>query len=160
MIETMRRDAAPILGSWRLSGKPAWMLWMRLLFMTPGFQLVLTLRIQRWLGRAPVIGAGLRRLVWKWTSLHFACDVDPQAIIAPGLYIPHPVGIVIGGGIRIGRDVMILQNVTPGRTYRDLHEASVIGASGIVNKDVPAGSIAVGVPARIFFREAADEARP
>ena len=182
MLETLRQDAAPILRSWTASRKPVWLLWMRLMFMTPGFQLVLALRFQRSVGRVPIIGAGLRRVICHWTTLRFGCDVDPEAIIAPGFYVPHPIGIVIGGGIRIGRDVTILQNVTLGRSNRDIHDAPVIGdrveigcgacviggisvgegaivgANSVVNKDVPAGAIAVGSPARIIWRTMSEEA--
>jgi serine acetyltransferase len=81
---------------------------------------------------------------------------------------PHPVGIVIGDGAVIGRNVRIYQNVTLGLTqngvggYPTIEDdvsiyagavviggitvgaGSVIGANAIVSRDVPAGSVVVG----------------
>lgn len=45
----------------------------------------------------------------------------------------------------IGANVFILPNVTIGRH-------SVIGANAVVNRDIPAFSVAVGVPARVIRR--------
>jgi serine acetyltransferase len=86
---------------------------------------------------------------------------------------PHPVGIVIGDGVRIGTGVRIYQNVTIGLlentpasdavdqypTIGDdviiyagaviagavaIGAGSVIGANAVITKDVPAGSVAFG----------------
>jgi serine acetyltransferase len=81
---------------------------------------------------------------------------------------PHPVGIVIGDGAVIGRNVRIYQNVTLGLTengvggYPTIEDGvaiyagavviggitvgagAVIGANAFVSRDVPAGSVVVG----------------
>jgi len=145
---------------------------MRLLFLTPGFQFVFWLRVQRWLKSIPILGPFLRRIIWYGTTIWFSCDVDPQVEIGPGLYTPHPIGIVIGGGVRIGANVSVLQNVTLGRVATEHldpvigdnveigagavilgsvsigHDAK-IGANSVVLKDVPPGAVAVGAPARL-----------
>jgi acetyltransferase-like isoleucine patch superfamily enzyme len=60
-------------------------------------------------------------------------------------------GATEGGPVRIERDcwiganVFILPNVTIGRH-------AVIGANAVVNRDIPAFSVAVGVPARVIRR--------
>lgn len=187
MIAILREDAAPYLRGWRrTSRKPAWMLWMRLMLLTPGFQFVFWIRFQRTAKRWPVVGGALSRLAWYYSSRAFASDVDPTAQIGPGLHVPHPSGIVIGGGCRVGANVAILQHVTLGQAHRGskaspviedgaeigvgacvlgairVGRGAVIGANSVVLKDVPAGSIAVGSPARILERRAqpalADEA--
>jgi maltose O-acetyltransferase len=53
--------------------------------------------------------------------------------------------IVIEDGVWIGAGAIILPNVTIGRK-------SVVGAGSVVTKDVPAGSIVAGSPARVIGR--------
>jgi serine O-acetyltransferase len=91
--------------------------------------------------------------------------------------IEHQGGIVIHGWCKIGDDCIIRQNCTLGiRTLDKLRDAPVlaervnvgagavllgainigagaqIGANAVVLQDVPAGALAVGVPARIVER--------
>jgi serine O-acetyltransferase len=86
--------------------------------------------------------------------------------------LPHPVGIVVGRGVVIGQDVTLYQNVTLGQpnetagypTVGDgviiypnavlignitIGAGAVIGANSFVNKDIPPGAVASGVPARV-----------
>ena len=49
----------------------------------------------------------------------FAMDIVPGVVIGPGLRIEHPVGIVIGGSVRIGKNFTILQNSTLGERRID-----------------------------------------
>lgn len=51
-------------------------------------------------------------------------------------------GIVIGKNVWLGRNVCVMPGVTIG-------DGAVIGANAVVTKDIPAYSVAVGVPARI-----------
>ncbi|EOU9539651.1 serine O-acetyltransferase [Cronobacter dublinensis] len=93
---------------------------------------------------------------------------------------PHPVGMVIGQGVVIGRNCMIYQNVTIG--LKDLHskdypvigndvviyagaiivgnvhigDGAIVGAGCIVTKDVPSNKIAVGSPMRIIDKRLTD----
>lgn len=89
---------------------------------------------------------------------------------------PHPVGIVLGMKVRIGRNCVIYQNVTVGTketknftvapypTIEDnvtifansvifgnitIGENSIIGAGSVVFTDVPRNSIVAGNPARV-----------
>jgi acetyltransferase-like isoleucine patch superfamily enzyme len=50
--------------------------------------------------------------------------------------------IIIHDDVWIGANVTVVSNVTIG-------SHCVIGAGSVVTKDIPAGSIAVGVPARV-----------
>lgn len=54
-------------------------------------------------------------------------DISGSSIIGENLYIPHPFSIVIGGGVKIGNNVTIYQNVTIGRKNKDIPEYPKIG---------------------------------
>lgn len=64
-------------------------------------------------------------------------DIDPRR---RSDLIPSPV--VIGRNVWLGANVTVLPGVTIG-------EDAVIGAGSIVTKNIPAGTIAVGSPARV-----------
>lgn len=147
--------------------------WLRMVLVTPGFQFVLSHRLQEMIVRLPLIGRALRRLLWWLTCLIFGSEIAMAATIGGGLYIPHPYGIVVGRST-VGRRVSILQNVTIGtkrvedRTVPVIEDGvtlgagcavlgqvvigadSAVGANSVVLNDLPAGSVAVGVPARII----------
>ena len=55
----------------------------------------------------PVAGA-----VHAFSKFLTNVDISPRAEIGPGLFLYHGLGIVIGKGSRVGRDVVICQNVT------------------------------------------------
>ena len=42
------------------------------------------------------------------------CNINCKARIGPGLHISHAVGLVIGGGIKMGKDCKIYHNLTLG----------------------------------------------
>lgn len=88
------------------------------------------------------------------------------------LVMPHPVGIVLHGGMRLGKGVTIYQNVTVASHPR-LNEAaiiendavicagavlvgpvrvgrgSIVAANAVVTRDVPNGVTVAGIPARV-----------
>ena len=91
-----------------------------------------------------------------------------------GLLIPHPNGIVIHPDAEIGVNCLIFQQVTIGtrdgvgvpaiaghvdigagaKILGPVHVGAhaKIGANAVVSTDVPSGSVAVGIPARITVR--------
>ncbi len=87
-----------------------------------------------------------------------------------GTNFPHPVGIVVGKGVEIGKNCTIFQNVTIGKwngalpkigdnvkiyansvIYGDttIGNNAVIGAGSVVTKSVPDNAVVVGNPAKI-----------
>lgn len=120
---------------------------------------------------------------WRWRMWatnrirrNFSCAISPKATIGAGLQIPHPIGIVIGEGVMMGKNCVIYQNVTIGGARRGdwksgfypvvgddvmmfagctligqitVGDGAIIGANAVVNKDVPPRHIAVGIPARV-----------
>jgi serine O-acetyltransferase len=109
----------------------------------------------------------------------FSCDIARHASIEGGLYLPHPVGVVVGESAILGKNCILHQGVTLG-DRGECHEGSDpilgdcievgtgakilgnitlgdyvrIGANAVVLKDIEAYAIAVGIPAKIIrFRE-------
>lgn len=107
----------------------------------------------------------------------FGLEYSPKVKIGPGLFLPHTVGTVIGAA-SIGANATIFQGVTIGAKEADMNYCSdkrpailddvtvgagakilggvtigsgaKIGANSVVLNDVPAGSTAVGIPARMI----------
>ena len=105
-------------------------------------------------------------------DLQLICCCQIPSRYLKGIKYPHPVGIVIGDGVVIGRDVRIYQNVTIGLSenlvgaeptdYPVLADAvcvyagavifgsvtigarSIVGANAVISRDVPPDSIAFG----------------
>lgn len=91
--------------------------------------------------------------------------------LAGGLLLPHPQGIVIHPEVRVGPNCTLFQQVTLGGGPRPgfpvlggavdvgpgakilggvhIGDGARIGANAVVLEDVPAGAIAVGIPARM-----------
>ena len=109
---------------------------------------------------------GTRITIGAGTFVNFGCvmlDVAPIRIgaacqIATGVHIvtaTHPVDpeprrlgwesaepIVIGDNVWLGSGAVVCPGVTIG-------EDTVVGAGGVVTRDLPAGVVALGVPARV-----------
>ena len=81
-------------------------------------------------------------MVGEYASLR---DANHRVGVAGGLrHSGHDSApIHIGRNAWIGRGVTVLGGVTIG-------ERAVVGANSVVTRDVPAGSIAVGAPARVL----------
>jgi len=109
----------------------------------------------------------------------FSCDIARNATIEGGLYLPHPVGVVVGENAIIGKNCILHQGVTLG-DRGECHEGSDpklgnyieigtgakilgnitlgnyvrVGANSVVLKNIEAYAVVVGIPAKIInFRE-------
>jgi serine O-acetyltransferase len=101
-------------------------------------------------------------------------EIHPGATIGRRFFIDHGMGVVIGETAEVGDDVMLYHGVTLGGrsasrgkrhpTVADgvtvgagarvlgpvtLGAGSQVGANAVVVGDVPAGAVAVGIPARV-----------
>ena len=145
------------------------------LLFSRGLHALLLYRLQRGLLRIPICGKLAARVVWYFSSVLTGCEISYHALLAPGVYFPHPVGIVIGVA-KISSGVTILQGVTIGKKGKGLDtgvsigesafigagakiigdicigEGAVVGANSVVLVNVPPNALAVGVPAEIKKR--------
>lgn len=75
----------------------------------------------------------------------YSCYISAGASLDKTVIFPHPLGIVIGEGVSIGKSSIIYQNVTIGRKNRDDAEYPTIGDNVIIYANsVIAGNIKIG----------------
>jgi serine O-acetyltransferase len=119
-------------------------------------------------------GRGPARVLSQFTRFLTGIEIHPGATIGRRFFIDHGMGVVIGETTEIGDDVMLYHGVTlGGRTLQQVKrhptlgnrvtvgagakilgplfigDDSAVGANSVVTHDVPADSIATGIPAVI-----------
>ena len=112
------------------------------LFLThPGFQAVCYLRLQQYCvdSRKIKIANQLRMIMVR----KFALDSVVGNSIGDGLRIEHPVGIVLGGTVKIGKNCTLMHNSTIGERYVDSRSDGV-GAVICDNVIIGVGSQILG----------------
>jgi len=159
MFDNLRRDTQKLRG---FKTKPfPWYVVESLLFEN-GYQAIVLYRIAHWFKkhRIPFFGPFFARLSLFLTGVDIAAGTE----IGPGLIISHGTGLVIGDHVRIGRDAILLHQVTIGapslggrarmprlgdevfvgagaRIIGDISvgDGAKIGVNSVVTDDVPAG---------------------
>ncbi len=145
---------------------------LEIFLLYPGVHALLWHRVAHWLYLRR------RYFLARWISQYArnrtGIEIHPGATIGRRLVIDHGMGIVIGETAEIGDDCLLYQGVTLGGTGKDQGKrhptlgnhvmvgsgARVLGpfkvgdnariaAGAVVLREVPPGSTAVGVPARI-----------
>ena len=116
----------------------------------------------------------LARMMSSWAKFKTGIEIHPAAKIAPGVFIDHGAGVVIGETAEIEEGVVIYQGVTLGGTGKEkgkrhptvkrnaviscgakvlggftVGEGARIGAGAVVLKEVPPYATVVGVPGRV-----------
>jgi len=117
---------------------------------------------------------GLNRALRLTQMALYGIEIGRDVELGEGVVFVHTLGTVIGGDARIGDRVRVMGNVTIGtakdngyprigndvnigagaRILGPVHvgDGAVIGANAVVLTDVPAGALAVGVPATVQVR--------
>jgi serine O-acetyltransferase len=136
----------------------------------PGFQAVFLFRLSQAFAKRhiPLVPVVLQRLNELWTGV----SISPQAKIGPGLVIYHFGGIVINSKAVLGSHCELHHHVTignrkPGGASPRIGDRVImgtgavligditvgddaeIGANAVLLESVPAGGVAVGVPAKV-----------
>ncbi|CAN5224381.1 serine O-acetyltransferase [soil metagenome] len=145
----------------------------------PGVHAVWAYRLAHRMWHQP----GLRlpaRLLSQATRAATGIEIHPAAKLGHRLFIDHGMGVVIGETAEVGDDVVLFHGATlGGRSMRHgkrhptlgsrvvvgagakilgpvrIGDDAQIGANAVVVKDVPAGAVAVGVPAEVRQRPSA-----
>ncbi|MGH7412762.1 MAG: serine O-acetyltransferase [Candidatus Rokuibacteriota bacterium] len=170
MFERMRRDVRTVLERDPAARSP-----LEVVLCSPGVHAI-------WIHRvAYALWRGGWQLTGRWVAhvgrFLTGIEIHPAAVLGPGLFIDHGMGIVIGETAEVGENVSILQGVTLGGTSlkREKRHPTIgdnvmigagakviggftigagsrIGAGSVVVREVPENCVVVGVPGRITFR--------
>ncbi len=170
MLKSIRRDIQAIFDR-DPAARSVW----EVLFLYPGLHAVWLHRVAHAFWRNDL--KWLARLVSNVSRFFTGIEIHPGAQIGPGFFIDHGMGTVIGETAEIGANVTLYHNVTLGgvswekvKRHPTLEDHVVvgagaqvlgpirigahsrIGANSVVVKDVPPGSVVVGIPGRIKTR--------
>lgn len=130
---------------------------------------VCLIRFQFWCARhhLPTLFAA-KILFW-----FFKIEISREAIIGPGLRLPHPMGLIIAPRVTIGSDcdlyadvrLVLAHGARQGPQIGNhvflgdgakvvgnvrVGDHAVIGVSSVVTRDIPANATAVGIPAKVI----------
>lgn len=116
----------------------------------------------------------LARMASQWAKFVTGIEIHPAAKIAPGVFIDHGEGVVIGETAEVGAGTVLYQGCTLGGTGKEsgkrhptvgencvisagakilgnitIGDYAKVGAGAVVLRNVPPHATVVGVPARI-----------
>lgn len=139
----------------------------------PGVHAVWVYRVAHRMWREPLLRLPAR-LLSQLTRALTGIEIHPGAQLGRRLFIDHGMGVVVGETTMVGDDVVLFHGSTLGGksmkrgkrhpTLGDnvvvgagakvlgpiwIGDGVLIGANAVVVKDVPAGSVAIGVPAEV-----------
>lgn len=140
-------------------------------FGSKGNQAVILYRISNYFYRKGWLQ--FAKMVKNYSIKKTGADIGESAVIGSGLSIGHPVGVVVGGNVILGKNSFLLSGVVLGSTSNKKGGGEIIvgdnvyfgsgakilgnirignnvsiGANAVVIKDVPNDSTCVGVPGR------------
>lgn len=141
-----------------------------------GLHAIWSYRLAHRLWAVPAL-RGVARILSQLTRFLTGIEIHPGATIGRRFFIDHGMGVVIGETAEIGDDVMLYHGVTLGGRSLEhgkrhptlgnrvtigagakvlgpvtIGDDSAVGANAVVTHDVPAESIATGIPAVVRAR--------
>lgn len=150
----------------------------------PGVHAVWVYRVAHRMWREPVLRLPAR-LLSQLTRALTGIEIHPGAQLGRRLFIDHGMGVVVGETTMVGDDVVLFHGSTLGGksmkrgkrhpTLGDnvvvgagakvlgpiwIGDGVLIGANAVVVKDVPAGAVAIGVPAEVRTGARQPQAHP
>ncbi|MEN1678338.1 MAG: hypothetical protein AAGJ46_02010 [Planctomycetota bacterium] len=136
-----------------------------------GFHMMLAYRIGAWFHRLRL--RPLCLLVEKFIFHWYYCVIPCSARIGPGLWVPHPLGIVLNSRARLGAGVYLRQHAEVVHIWEDDMDRSglvgdraqlssgcillrgavvghdcIVAARAVVTKPIPPKHLAIGMPAK------------
>jgi len=162
---------AQVIEDWKANGRD----WTK-----PGFQALAVHRFGNWRMRVgpKVVRAPLSvayRALFRGVRNVYGIELPYSAHIGRRVVIEHQGSIVVHGNAVVGDECILRQNVTLGNRTMDqpwdapilgsrvnvgagaailgavtIGDGAQVGANAVVHVDVPAGAVAVGVPARLI----------
>jgi serine O-acetyltransferase len=158
----------------RINGRSDLLSFIKCYFSDRGFRAVVYYRLARYLmlRRVRYIPALIKARCISITGAEIACEAD----IGLGLVITHPVGVVVGSRVIIGKNCTIMQGVNLGEKWADrcgkqvptignnvilgagskvlggveIGDRVIVGANSVVMESVSPDKVVGGIPARIL----------
>jgi serine O-acetyltransferase len=167
LVRAIWLDMKLILAYWNRPQNLRNVLWA--LFACDGFIILMMFRIRQWFRRhhIPLVNRIIRFMETAFFSIELGNDVE----LGRGVFFMHSVGTVVGGDAKIGDACVFLGNNTIGASGEpgcprigartvigagarvlgkiEIGEGCILGANAEVVHDVPAGKVAMGIPARV-----------
>ena len=146
---------------------------VELVLVYPGLHAVWVHRVAHRMWQRPALRLAAR-LVSHASRSATRVEIHPGAVIGRRFFIDHGMGVLIGETAEVGDDVMLYHGVTlggrsanPGKRHPTVEDGvtigagarilgpvrlgagSQVGANAVVVRDIPPGSVVVGIPGRV-----------
>lgn len=118
---------------------------------SPAVRILLSHRAQKkLLSKRNIAAKYLARFLRIRTMAKWGCDISPMASIAPGVKLPHPLGIIIGSNVCIHPGARIFHQVTLGQNGQDLDHNDMKNAPNHPQQIVIEPDATIFTAAKIF----------